>query len=177
MQEHWKDIPNFYGKYQISSIGNCRNTKSRKLLKAGIDKELSGKLSYLRYSLVPIGERKGVTYYAHRLVYETFIGTVDLKQQVDHIDGNPKNNTTSNLRVVSRSQNCMGRRLRRKDNTSGFKGVSPRVRGSSMEWVMNFCFKGIKVRKYGFKTPEEAARYYDLTVKKVCPEYGILNFN
>lgn len=42
---------------------------------------------------------------------------------VDHIDGNGLNNTRVNLRVANSTENARNTRLR-KDNTSGFKGVT-----------------------------------------------------
>ena len=41
---------------------------------------------------------------------------------IDHADGNGLNNRRANLRQASRSQNACNQKKRR-DNTSGFKGV------------------------------------------------------
>ncbi len=48
------------------------------------------------------GSRKA--YYVHRLVAAMFIGNVE-GYDVDHIDGNTKNNHVSNLRIVSHRDN------------------------------------------------------------------------
>ena len=48
------------------------------------------------------GSRKA--YYVHRLVAAMFIGSVE-GYDVDHIDGNTKNNHVSNLRIVSHGDN------------------------------------------------------------------------
>lgn len=60
-------------------------------------------------------ERKGYLYViikrkkysVHRLVALAFIPNPDYKPEIDHIDGNPKNNCVNNLRWVTRSENEM----------------------------------------------------------------------
>lgn len=57
------------------------------------------------------------------LVYLWFTGDLPkTKEEIDHIDGNPSNDSPSNLRLVSRELNC--RNTRKKcHNTSGYTGV------------------------------------------------------
>lgn len=50
---------------------------------------------YLTVFLMKDG--KGKTCYIHRLVAETFIQNIENKPQVNHIDGNKKNNCVNNL--------------------------------------------------------------------------------
>lgn len=59
---------------------------------------------------------KGIVF-LHRVVLPTAVD-----QMVDHADGNGLNNRRANLRHASRSQNACNQKKRR-DNTSGFKGV------------------------------------------------------
>ena len=49
----------------------------------------------------------------HKLVAETFIGTVPENKCIDHIDRNKLNNSISNLRIVTYSENSLNR-----DNSS-----------------------------------------------------------
>jgi hypothetical protein len=42
---------------------------------------------------------------------------------IDHIDGNPKNNTRENLRITTQSINCRNRKLR-SDNKTGYPGIT-----------------------------------------------------
>lgn len=67
--------------------------------------------------LVKIGT-KGCHY--HRLLYIFIHGDIASDVIVDHIDRNPLNNTISNLRAVSKSDN---NRNCTKPNTSGYAGV------------------------------------------------------
>lgn len=41
----------------------------------------------------------------HRVVWETFNGTIDNELTIDHIDHNKKNNNLSNLRLLTRAEN------------------------------------------------------------------------
>jgi len=61
------------------------------------------------------------SYYAHRVAFAWFYERWPNKQ-IDHINGNKDDNRISNLREASNQQNQANAR-RRKDNTSGFKGV------------------------------------------------------
>src|SRR5262245_60614681 len=62
---------------------------------------------------------KRITLHMHRLLVDAAPD-----EKVDHIDGDGLNNSRSNLRRASHSENMRNSR-RRKDNSTGFKGVSP----------------------------------------------------
>ena len=104
-----------------------------------------------------------ITMAMHRLI----MGTQDGGPIIDHWDGNGLNNTRANLRETEQPNN-LGNSRRRKDNTSGFKGVSPNLG----RWRL--CVAG---RYHGlFDTAEEAARAYDEKAKELWGEFAQVNF-
>ncbi|KAK46241.1 HNH endonuclease [Caballeronia jiangsuensis] len=64
----------------------------------------------------------GVTFYAHRLAFLYMTGAFP-KEATDHINRNRSDNRWCNLRAVSIAENNQNYSLR-KDNTSGYRGVS-----------------------------------------------------
>lgn len=51
------------------------------------------------------------TVLVHRLVYEAFKGEIPKELEIDHIDRNKNNNNPDNLRLVTRFENLLNRRL------------------------------------------------------------------
>jgi hypothetical protein len=68
------------------------------------------------YFLVRVGYK---TVSVHRLVVETFIGCIDKKMQVDHVNGNRGDNTLENLRIVTHRDNCLNKETHRKGRLQG----------------------------------------------------------
>jgi hypothetical protein len=108
------------------------------------------------------------TIFMHRVITDASRG-----MDVDHIDGNGLNNTRSNLRVCSRSENLRNQRLH-SDNTSGFKGVSYHKR--DRKWQARIRVNGKQHFLGYFDTPEAAARAYDTAALHYFGEFARLNF-
>lgn len=98
-------------------------------------------------------------------------GTPPKGMTYDHIDGNGLNNQKENLRLATKSQNQANAR-KRKDNTSGFKGVIP----SGRKWRAQISYLGNKICIGTFLTAEEAAKGYDIKAKELFGEFASLNF-
>ncbi len=81
---------------------------------------------------------------------------------VDHVDGDRLNNTRSNLRLATPSQN--GAHSASRPRRSGFRGVySHRPTG---RWIAQMSIDG-RVRHLGiYDGPEDAARAYDAAVRR-----------
>lgn len=107
MDEKWKDIKNYEGFYQISNLGrvkslifrnNVCNIKKEKILKPTDNGN-----GYLIVSLHKNKNRK--VFYIHRLVGQTFIENKEHLKEINHKDGNRKNNNIDNLEWCNRKYN------------------------------------------------------------------------
>lgn len=85
-------------------------------------------------------------------------------EHVDHINSNGVDNRKSNLRICTRDENRLNKG-KNKNNTTGFKGVWLVKRNNT--YVAQLNIKGVAIKKYGFKTADDAHEYY----KKLALEY------
>lgn len=97
---------------------------------------------------------------AHRLVW-LYVYGVWPSGMIDHIDGNPANNAIANLRDCTMTEN-LGNSKKRKNNTSGFKGVTYSIdrKHRHKPWRVALKVAGKRIRTGGFTTPEEAHEKY-----------------
>ena len=116
MQEVWKDIPNFEGIYQASTLGRIRtkNGKTTHSIRHGIRTWQSRILkpkackdfSEIGYRVTLWKDKKPYDFLVARLVCATFKeNLLDTKMTVNHIDGNRLNNNIENLEWLSRGDN------------------------------------------------------------------------
>lgn len=118
-EEIWKDIPNYEGLYQVSSLGSIKSIKysNGKLLKPHINK--SGK--NIRFDIELWKDGKSKTQKIHRLVIGAFKGEKNLL--VDHINGDSTDNRIDNLRYCNCRENLTFDNVKRK-RKSRYVGVT-----------------------------------------------------
>ena len=126
MEEIWKDIEGWEGKYQVSNYGSIRNNKGH-VLSPG-----NNGSGYLFVSLWR--NNKPHQYYIHRLVWEAFNGPIPEGMEINHNDECTTNNTLSNLSAMSHKMNAnYGTRNIR--SASARKGMN-RNRYDESKWVI-----------------------------------------
>ena len=105
MKEIWKDIKEYKGLYQVSNLGRVKSfprkgthTTQERILKFGKTNK-----DYVIVILKKNNINKAFS--IHRLVAQSFIPNLENKPQVNHIDGNKKNNNVNNLEWCTNLEN------------------------------------------------------------------------
>ena len=93
---------------------------------------------------------RGVSYAAHRLVYQLHHGTLDPALQIDHVNGVKDDNRIENLRQVTSQENNF--------NRTGVRGYS--WHKSSRKWAANIRVGGRLVHLGCFSEEENARAAY-----------------
>lgn len=104
------------------------------------------------YVVIHIG---GIDYGAHCLTW-LYVYGVCPKEKVDHIDGDPSNNRTDNLREATHAENGRNRKLN-SSNTSGHRGVHFRYG----RWGAAIRFNRKLINLGYFDKKEEAVLAYE----------------
>lgn len=106
--EFWKPVPNYEGIYSVSNLGRVRRDRggylvcqTGRILKPGL------RSGYPSVTLCKRGKRASTT--IHRLVALAFIGPkpiyAESRAEINHLDGDRKNNRLSNLEYATVSEN------------------------------------------------------------------------
>lgn len=120
---------------------------------------------------VRIGEK---VYQASRIVLELMGIEIPEGQVVDHIDGNIKNNSIQNLRVVTEStnrQNCK----KRSDNKTGITGVVDRTDSKGRDFFVAIWKENGKARSKWFSKNKYGEICFELAVRHRAKMIEYLN--
>lgn len=173
--EIWVDLPNV--PYQITKSGKIRRNPAtfKTGRRAEFIKPYKNNKGYLCVHFWVNGKMSGAQ--VHRLLAQTFIPNPNNLPEVNHIDGNPLNNSLNNLEWVTHQQNLkhawetglfkrdrseinIGRKS--KNATSKYNGVS--WSEQRQKWCVQVKLKGKLYLAKRFKNEVEAAKAYDKCV-------------
>lgn len=119
--------------YEVSSDGHIRNKITNRVLR-----EFVGKDGYLRTQL------HSKTTLIHRIVATAFIPNPDNFSEVNHKDGNKRNNSISNLEWVTRSENQAHAYKLGLKSTRGVKNGRHILTEKEVEYIRKHYTKGDK---------------------------------
>lgn len=122
-----------------------------------------GNLEKTGYVRVKLLNKK---YLAHRLAW-FIVHKQWPESQIDHINGNRSDNRIDNLRVVDQSGNSQNRRVKQKNNQSGYFGVH----ASGKKWRAQIRINKRLLHLGLFETPELASMAYieaKRSIHKTC---------
>lgn len=155
--EIWKDIHNYNGNYQISSLGRIKSIKRvncayDKILKPGLDS-----CGYLFVNLSKNGEC--VIQRIHKIVAITFHNHVPckFKEVINHINGDKKDNRVINIEITTNRDNTAKGYLS-KNTSSKYTGVcwNKKVK----KWVSMIRINGILINLGSFELEYDAHLMY-----------------
>ena len=102
----------------------------------------------------------GIRVKVHRVMYQMYHNIEDLDPNlvIDHIDRNGLNNSESNLRLVTQTENIWNSRMQH-NNTTGHKGVNWHKKNK--KWTARLAINGKRVLLGCYTEYEEAVAAYE----------------
>lgn len=128
-----------------------------------------------------VGRPRGDGYYIFRYQKKTWLYHRVLffmvhgywPKQVDHIDGNPSNNTIDNLRESDARRNNQNLAAPRSHNRCSSLGVSIRTRQGRLRYRAKIVVDGKAIELGEYKTEEEASASYQQAKVKYHVPVGV----
>jgi len=177
--EEWRDISGYEGLYQVSDFGRVKSlartdyNKNGRILpiKERIMATHSNGVGHIKLTLSNGNSRSKK--YVHRLMAEAFVPNPNGYKLINHIDGNPSNNTLPNIEWVSMRENVT-HGLKKSDSrkkSSVFPGVHLNTINTNKKWKAMLFLNGKHNFLGNFYTEEEAHEAY----QKALIEFNVEN--
>ena len=176
MEEIWKDIKGYEGKYKVSNLGNVKslnycNTNTSKILSGAIMPN-----GYKKICLYKNGKQKN--FLVHRLVADAFIPNPNNLPQINHKDENRANNNVSNLEwcTAKYNSNYGNHKIKLSDKIKGkFKGEKNPMYGikgknnPSSKKVIQYSLNGEFIKKWDcVREAGEELNIFPQHISRVC---------
>lgn len=132
--EEWKDIPEYEGIYQASTLGRIRGLDRQWIDRAGMSRTYKGKIKaqmktqcksdvgYWRVNLCK--NWKVHTHMVHKLIMLTFVGPRPANMEILHINGDTLDSRLINLRYGTKNENMRDRDAHGKTARGSRSGAS-----------------------------------------------------
>jgi hypothetical protein len=153
-EEIWKPISGF-SNYEISSLGRVKNIKFNNILKTD---SLRKEYRYVSLYISNCPTKFSI----HQLVAREFIPNPENKPEIDHINRNKLDNTISNLRWVTHSEQMRNRVMPLPKSGHKYIAIS-----DSNHYRVHIHSQDITYTNRTFKTLEEAITFRDETLRTV----------
>jgi len=161
-REHFAELAAMYrfnNRYAGTRVGNLIKYKN-------------GKNRHITVEMTRLSQEKRTVFYLHRLVFIWMGVEIPDGMTIDHINGDPWDNSWKNLRIATQVENSRNKRFQKTRSQYG-KGVS---KVKHWGYAARISFEGRGMHLGIFKTPEEAQKArkqaeMDL-FKEFSPEYN-----
>jgi hypothetical protein len=158
-KEVWKQIKDYEGIYEVSSLGRVKSLKFNKqrILKGGL-----GAMGYVKVILCKSNTKKNIT--VHQLVAMAFLNHTQNghKLVIDHINDNKTDNRLENLQIVTQRFNSCKTQGK---YTSKYKGVY--WFNDKKKWSSNIRINGKLIYLGLFNCELAAATVYQNKLKEI----------
>jgi hypothetical protein len=157
-EERWRPVVGCESYYEVSDLGRVRSL-DRVVPRGDGVYNLRGKAlspsvqqnGYVKITLTVGGVKK--THMVHRLVARAFIGEIAGDLQINHIDGNKKNNNAENLELVTAKQNTAHAIAAGLHNTVGERNGQSKLNEEQVLEIVHLARLGVRqcelARRYG----------------------------
>ena len=172
-EEIWKDIPEYEGFYQVSSLGRVRsldmikrnNNYGGQYLQKGIIRKLhiNKKTGYNMVGISCKGVRK--THTVHQLMALAFFNIkTDKDNVVDHINNIRSDNRLYNLQIISARDNAR-KRINKNPTASNYIGIYKN--NYTNKWRARIYISGDRVSIGQYFTEDEANKVYNVALNNI----------